>query len=324
MMNSGWAPAPFDYLRLSVTTRCQLSCTYCRPEHPGPAESSLPAESLVSLCETFCAVAPIRKIRLSGGEPLLRPDLLDLVAALAKLPTKPEITLTTNGVLLEDMAAGLAAAGLSRLNVHVDTADAAAYAGSTAVPALSRVLRGLLAACAAGFRGTKINAVLTSALDALEVRRLLVLAADNDAVLRFIELMPLGLGGRGYESLFLSADLALRRISDAADLAPEEPDTATLGSPHPRFLAALQDGRRVTVEMIAPMSRPFCSGCRRVRLTCDGRLLPCLLSPVRLSLLGEDGSLPAAPALTRLLHRCASLKRRAGMCLPERMWAIGG
>jgi cyclic pyranopterin phosphate synthase len=319
-MNPSWMPAPFDYLRLSVTNRCQLSCTYCRPQHHAPPRRLLSARKLVALCEAMCVVAPIRKIRLSGGEPLLRPDLVELVAGLAKLPTKPEITLTTNGVLLEEVAEGLAAAGLSRINVHVDTADPTAYARWTAMPALDRVLRGLAAARAAGFRHTKINAVMTSALDAAAVRRLLVLAGDNEAILRFIELMPMGLDGRAYERLFLPADLGLQRISEAADLTRADADA----SPHRRYLAALPDARRVMVEMITPMSRPFCASCSRVRLTCDGKLLPCLLSPVRMSVLGEDGSLPDLPALGGLLHRCASLKRRTMTGLCERMWAVGG
>ena len=305
---------PFDYLRISVTNRCQLSCPYCRPEKHLGARPLLSAAKLTELAEGICAVAPIRKIRLSGGEPLLCPDLVELVAALVDLPTKPEITLTTNGVLLEDLAPGLFAAGLSRLNVHVDRAD------PTSLPALDLVLRGLAAVRTSGFRNTKINAVLTSALKAEDVRRLLTLAADNEAVLRFIELMPMGLRGRAYERLFLPADLALQRVSDAADLTYAD----TVESPHRRYLATLPEGRRVTVEMIAPMSRPFCDTCRRVRLTCDGLLLPCLLSPVRMSVLGEDGSVPGPSELTELLGRCASLKRRTCARLPERMWAVGG
>jgi cyclic pyranopterin phosphate synthase len=310
----------FDYLRVSVTDRCQLSCAYCRrPEETLSQSVPLPLSHLMDCCAAICASAPIRKIRLSGGEPLLRSDLPELVSRLANLHTRPEVTLTTNGVLLAERASELAAAGLSRLNVSLDSADAAAYTTLTRFAALARVLRGLAAARAAGFRGTKINTVLTQSLGTREIEGLLSVAADHEAMLRFIELMPIGLGPGFYGVNYLSADEGLRRIAGATQSLISV--TSTM---HPRFAATLADGREVLVEMIAPMSRPFCSDCRRIRLSCDGTLIPCLLSPMRLPLMDAGGRLPNTAAFRALLRQCADLKRRAGDLSLQRMWAIGG
>lgn len=313
---------PFDYLRLSITGRCQLSCIYCRPEKQRDKEHGLQLSTLVDLCRELCAVAPIRKIRLTGGEPLLRPDLPELISALAALSSRPEITLTTNGLLLERRAEELKAAGLSRINVSLISPDPQAYLRLTGGD-VAQVLRGLSAARAAGFRGTKLNTVLTSYLDAGQLRRLLAVAADYDAVLRFIELMPLGLPGHLYGRLFLPASVAVAMLREVADVAAQSLETPA-ASQHPSFTAELPGGRIVTVEMITPISRPFCDGCRRLRVTRDGWLLPCLLSPIRLPLVGPGDALPEPAALARLLERAAALKGRAGLRVPERMWAIGG
>jgi cyclic pyranopterin phosphate synthase len=314
----------FDYLRVSVTDRCQLNCAYCRPLPQPLAEAPrlLTGPELVACCAAICGAAPIRKIRLSGGEPLLRADLPELIAALTRLPGDPEVTLTTNGVLLAERAVELAAAGLSRLNVSLDTADHASYERLTKSPALGRVLRGLEAARAAGFCGTKLNAVLLSSLQTCELQALLAVAADHGAILRLIELMPLGLDSAFYAAQHVPFAEALRRVSAAAHLVTQAaPDDS---NPHHRLLATMADGRAVTVELIAPMSRPFCHDCRRVRLSCDGQLLPCLLSPARLAFVDKHRRPPDLPAVRALLHRCAALKQRADDLTTQRMWAIGG
>lgn len=317
---------PFDYLRVSVTDRCQLNCAYCRPVDAA-AESRLdclPLEPLVACCAAICAASPISRIRLSGGEPLLRRDLPDLVAALVALPRRPEVTLTTNGVLLAGRAAELAAAGLSRLNISLDTADAACFARLTGEDALARVLDGLAAARAAGFTNTKINAVLRVATGEDELRRLLGVAADNGAMLRLIELMPLGLEPSYYARNFLSADEALVRLgaASASPLSAVPPPVPPRG--HLRYLASASEGREVTVEMISPMSRPFCDECHRLRLSCDGQLIPCLLSPLRLPFLDAEGGVPDAETVRELLSRASNLKGRACEPTAGHMWAIGG
>jgi cyclic pyranopterin phosphate synthase len=334
---------PFDYLRVSVTQRCQLHCSYCRPRVgsgtsakegglPGCGERNLAHEKLLERCAAICAVAPIRKIRLSGGEPLLYPHLPTLIAALANLPHRPEIVATTTGVLLTERATELRAAGLQRLNVSLDTADRDAYRRLTGADALGRVLRGLAAAREAGFRGTKINAVLTRAHTDEDLLRLAQMAADNEAQLRFIELMPIGPGRGSCEADFVAAADRLRaagfaelgagcRSQDEEGARPQQDGAA---EQRERFVATLADGRKVPVGIIAPMTRPFCAACRRIRLSADGRLIPCLLSPVVLSLVRGDGSLPDQHEVRLLLLRCASLKRRATAPVDGRMWAIGG
>ena len=310
---------PFDYLRVSVTDRCQLNCAYCRPPHhvAPAAREPLSASQMAACCAALCAAAPIRKVRLSGGEPLLRADLPDLIAAL---PGNLELTLTTNGVLLAERASELAAAGLGRLNVSLDTADAASYHRVTRSPLLARVLRGLAAAHAAGFRGTRLNAVLLPSLGAAGLRDLLAVAADHAAMLRLIELMPLGLEPAFYAANYVPASAVPALLSAAAECLAR----AEGPGPHQRLLATLGDGRQVTVELIAPMSQPFCSDCRRLRLSADGQLIPCLLSPTRLPFVDERRRPPAAPAVRALLHQCAALKRRAGDLATQKMWAIGG
>lgn len=282
----------------------------------------MPLHTLVDLCRALCALAPIRKIRLTGGEPLLRPDLAELVAALAALASGPEITLTTNGLLLERRAKELKAAGLSRVNVSLISPEPDTYSSLTG-GAVASVLRGLSAARSVGFRGTKINTVLTSYLDAGQVRRLLAVAAEYDAILRFIELMPIGLSGSLYSRLFLPASAALAMLREVADVTAQPMETWA-ASQHPRFTAELPGGRIVTVEMITPISHPFCDGCRRLRVTRDGWLLPCLLSPVRLPLVDADGAVPGPEVLRSLLDQAAALKGRARLPLQQRMWAIGG
>ena len=317
---------PFDYLRVSVTDRCQLNCTYCRPAQQATAEPAgepLSSPQLADCCAAICAAAPVRKIRLSGGEPLLRPDLPQLIAALAALPGNPEITLTTNGVLLEQRAAELFAAGLSRLNVSLDAAEGVAYERLTRRPALDRVLRGLEAAHVAGFRGTKLNAVLLPSLGTRELRDLLAVAADHGAMLRLIELMPLGLEPAFYSAHFVPSKEAPARIARAAHTVSALPPDAAR-TPHARLLAALADGREVTVELIAPMSRPFCGDCRRLRLSADGQLIPCLLSPVRVPFVDDRQRPPDAPTVRAILRRCVALKCRADDLSAQRMWAIGG
>lgn len=313
----------FDYLRVSVTDRCQLSSAYCRPSHePQPPRRLLACAQLVACCAAICAAAPIRKIRLSGGEPLLRPDLPELIISLTDLPNRPEVTLTTNGLLLAARAGELAAVGLSRLNVSLDTADHASYQRLTQSPALDQVLCGLEAAAAAGFRGTKLNAVLLSSLGTRELQDLLTVAADHGAMLRLIELMPLGLAPAFVATHHVSFEGAVQRVTAAAEAVTEP--TQSGPAAHPRLLATLADGRTVTVELLAPMSRPCCRDCRRLRLSCDGQLIPCLLSPARVPFVDEQQRPPDASTVRTLLHRCATLKRRADDLTTQRMWAIGG
>ncbi|MCX7599581.1 MAG: radical SAM protein [Armatimonadetes bacterium] len=316
-------PACFDYLRVSITGRCQLSCVYCRPEKQSREGHGLPLDTLVELCRALCAVTPIRKIRLTGGEPLLRPDLPDLVAALKTLPSQPEVALTTNGLLLEQRATELKLAGLDRINVSLISPDPVKYSRLTGGAAVEQVLRGLAAARGVGFCNTKINTVLTRHLDTGQVRGLLAVAAENHAVLRFIELMPLGVPRESYRRLFLPASAAremLREVADVTGPLPEE----SAGAGHPRYVAEFEGGQIVTVEMIMPVSQPFCGGCRRLRVSRNGCLLPCLLSPVRLPLVGVNGTVPEPGELRSLLDRASALKGRAGLEVPERMWAIGG
>jgi cyclic pyranopterin phosphate synthase len=194
----------------------------------------------------------------------------------------------------------------------------------TGADALGRVLRGLAAAREAGFRGTKINAVLTRAHRDEDLLRLAEVAADHEAQLRFIELMPIGPRRGTHGTDFVAAADRLQAAGfEMQDRGCGLRD-AGAAEERERFVATLPDGREVSVGVIAPMTRPFCAACRRIRLSSDGELIPCLLSPVRVPLVREDGSLPGRDEVRRLLQECAALKRRSGVPVAVQMSAIGG
>ena len=268
-----------DYLRLSVTERCQLRCAYCMPAGTCGGRDDAALCSRVELTElaAACAALGVRKIRLTGGEPLLRADLLPLIEGLRALPGLEELTLSTNGQRLAELAAPLRAAGLDRLNVSLDSLRPARYRALTGGGALRRVLDGLSAAEAAGFRDLRLNAVLLKGVNDDELAELACLARTRPWSVRFIELMPIGPGAAMPEA-FLPADAVLEAVPE---LVPLE------GQGVARLYTA--PGWAGTVGLIAPMSACFCAACSRIRITADGRLKPCLHSSEEYPLRGLHG-----------------------------------
>ena len=240
------------YLRLSVTDRCNLRCRYCMPP-AGTAGGLCSAGELLEIVRQAAACG-IRKVRLTGGEPLVRPDILDVCRGAAATAGVEELCLTTNGTRLPAMARPLREAGVDRLNVSLDTLRPDRFARLTGQDCLGDVLRGLEAAAEAGFTGTKLNVVL---------------------LVRFIELMPIGEGVHG---TFLPAQAVL-------DACPELLPAGDGGVAR-RF--RLPEGRGM-VGLIAPMSHRFCTGCDRIRVTADGKLKPCLHSGKEFPLRGLAG-----------------------------------
>ncbi len=270
------------YLRLSVTDRCSLRCRYCMPEAAAPQKQR---EDLLTEDERICAVGAaaalgVTKLRITGGEPLLCRNILSLCSRAARTPGIAEVCLTTNGILLPRLAPALRAAGVRRVNISLDSLQSETYAHITRGGRLEDALAGLRAALAAGFDRVKINAVLMGGVNDGEIPALAELSRQYPVDVRFIELMPMGRGGALPPSAYLPCDTVLRRLPQLTPLE-EEGGVARLY----RLPGAV--GR---VGLISPISAHFCGACSRLRLTADGRLRPCLHSPVEFSLKGLDGA----------------------------------
>ena len=262
-------------LRISVTDRCNIRCFYCMPEKGAtfvPAASLLSFDQIVHFLNASVPLG-IRKVRLTGGEPLLRPKLPDLVARIREFPRIDDLALTTNGVLLRQWAEPLFAAGLRRLNVHLDTLDRKRFAKLTRRDDLGRVLDGLDAAQAAGFQHIKLNAVAMKGISETDIPELVRFGRDRKMEVRFIEFMPLD--GQQIWNLdrVLTADQMIRSLSEEFGRLHAVPDA------DPRAPATeyrFDDGYRV--GFIASVSRPFCMNCNRLRLTAEGKLRNCLFA----------------------------------------------
>jgi GTP 3',8-cyclase len=262
-------------LRISVTDRCNIRCVYCMPE----TVTFLPRQSLLTFEEItrFVRVAStlgIDKIRLTGGEPLVRRDLPALVAMIADIPGIADVGLTTNGVLLAPMARALFDAGLRRINVSLDTMDPVRFTELTRRPGFEQVIAGILEARAAGFDPVKINAVAIKGVTEAEVVPLARFARAHGLELRFIEYMPLDAGNRWERDKVLFAAEILETLGREVGPLVPAPDQ------DPRAPASDYDytdgGGRV--GLIASVSRPFCMSCNRVRLTAEGKLRNCLFA----------------------------------------------
>jgi len=264
---------PLGTLRLSVTDRCNLRCTYCMPEREYvwlPREDLLNFEELEQLTGHFLA-AGARRVRLTGGEPLLRRDLPDLVARLARLPGLEDLALTTNGVLLAPLAAELRASGLRRITVSLDTLDRANFERMTRRDELPRVLEGIAAARAAGLP-LKLDTVLVRGANEGEIAGLLDFARAAGAELRFIEYMDVGGATRWDAGQVFSRREVLQALAELDGAAPQPLARADATAPAERFRRA--GGQEFGV--IASTTEPFCAACDRSRVTADGQWLLCL------------------------------------------------
>ncbi len=264
---------PLRSLRLSVTDRCNLRCAYCMPAEDYtwmPRADLLQFEELSRLVDAFCE-AGVDRLRLTGGEPLLRQDLPDLVAMLAAKPGVRDLALTTNGVRLAEHAGALRRAGLDRLTVSLDTLEPERFRRMTKREALPRVLDGLEAAGAAGFTGTKINTVVVRGFNEDELTTMLVLGRRYGATVRFIEYMDVG-GARDWSmQQVVPKEEILERVTRSFG-APPVPLPGRGSAPASEY--ALPDGQRFGV--IASTTEPFCGACDRSRVTADGMWFRCL------------------------------------------------
>jgi cyclic pyranopterin phosphate synthase len=264
-------------LRVSVTDRCNLRCTYCMPAEGldwlPPAELLTDGE-IIRLARIAVTRLGVTEIRLTGGEPLLRRGLPGLVARMAALRPRPEISLTTNGIGLARLAQPLRAAGLDRLNVSLDTLSPQVFKRLARRDRLAGVLAGLAAAAAAGLAPVKVNTVLMRGVNDHEAPALLAFCLAHGYQLRFIEQMPLDAQHGWKRSQMVTADEILAALSRDYTLTPDDP-AARGAAPAETFLV---NGGTARVGVIASVTRPFCGTCDRVRLTADGQIRNCLFA----------------------------------------------
>lgn len=304
------------YLRLSITDRCDLHCEYCRAPRLELA-NALGDEQLLALVHALDQVVPLSKIRITGGEPLLRPGVIELAAALHRSCPSAALAVTTNGIRLREQAEALRRAGVSLLNVSVDAAEPATYGAITGRDVLPSVLEGLATARAAGFDKIKLNAVPLRSRNLTQLPALVRLAASFDAELRFIELMPFGTGAALFDKEHVSAREVRAALAQNFIEAGTLPSTGTAQ----RFLFNV-DGRDVAVGFISPISHPFCDSCDRLRLDCRGRLRTCLRAPSAIEL---APLLEHPPALRARITDALARKRPVSTCWPHHsMSSIGG
>lgn len=267
-----------SYLRLSVTDLCNLRCRYCMPAE-GVAKKSheqMLTEDEMIQAVTAAASLGIRKLRLTGGEPLVKKNILSICRRASAVKGIQEVCLTTNGTLLAPIAKDLKAAGARRVNISLDTLDPEKYAKITRIGTLAQALNGIEAALDAGFEQVKINTVLIGGFNDDEIPELAALTKDYPLDIRFIELMPMTQRDELGEQAYLSDETVLSALPE---LIPEKSD----GS-----VAALYrlPGAKGRVGLIRAISHSFCSQCNRIRLTADGRLKPCLHSGEEISIKG--------------------------------------
>jgi len=262
-------------LRVSVTDRCNLRCTYCMPlDATFMRQEKFLTFDEVTRCVSVAAEMGVRTIRLTGGEPLMRPNVHRLIQQLTRLPRIEEVALTTNGLLLTDQAAGLAEAGLSRLNVSLDSLDEGRFETISRRSGLQRILEGLEEAGRQGFRSIRINAVSIRGLTEQEIVPLAMFCREHRFHLRFIEFMPLD-AEDAWSRQHVLTGLEVRRILEMhiGQLKRREPEDS--GQPSVDY--SYVDGHGI-VGFINPVSQPFCDRCDRLRLTADGQFRNCLFS----------------------------------------------
>ncbi|HEB84709.1 MAG TPA: GTP 3',8-cyclase MoaA, partial [Bacteroidetes bacterium] len=276
--------------RLSVTDRCNFRCRYCLPPgFPRAVKSAppLPPRELVRLVRTLCGQYPITRVKLTGGEPLVRREIVEIVSKLSSIEGIEEISMTTNGALLASRAAALKRAGLRRVNVSLDSLDPDRFAALTHGGRLDRTLAGIEAALDAGLKPVKLNSVLLRSTWEREVPALLEYSAARGLEVRFIELMRTGTDAEWVEGEFISADLVRRWLERHGEVAalPELPEGPA------RRTRLRWAGREITVGWITPLSHPFCGDCSRLRMDARGTLRRCLM---------DDAVFPFADRADRL------------------------
>lgn len=271
-----------NYMRLSVTDRCNLRCRYCMPEEgvcKKTHEEMLTEDEMIAAVEAGASLG-IAKLRITGGEPLVKRNIITLCARAAKVEGIREVAITTNGVLLPRLAKGLRAVGVSRVNLSLDTLKPDKYARITRIGTLSSALAGLDAALNAGFDKVKINAVLIGGFNDDEIETLAALTLRYPVDVRFIELMPMLDHPEFGPEAFILCAAVLEKLPQAVPV-PQDGGVARLYR---------LPGAQGNIGLISPVSAHFCAACNRIRLTADGKLKPCLHAAEEVSLKGLNAA----------------------------------
>jgi GTP 3',8-cyclase len=313
-------------LRISVTNRCSLRCVYCAPSGHATGLSrgdGLSYEEMAEFSGLLSAGYGLKKVRVTGGEPLIRPDIGALVAMLAATGT-PDLALTTDGQRLPGLAEPLKRAGLGRVNVSLDSLDPATFASITHGGILEKTIEGIDAARRAGLGPVKLNMVVLRGMNDHEAPAMVRFAMRHGCQARFLELMPIGEAAGRFDDLFVPSSEVFGNLAKEFRLSPHPTGPQNTSRD---FVAEDGNGQRAIVGLISPTSAPFCNGCRRLRLTAAGVLIGCL---------ARDEGIPLAPLLRRkpgadlaglraAIERALETKRRDGeFAQPRAMVGIGG
>jgi cyclic pyranopterin phosphate synthase len=318
---------PVNYLRVSVTDRCNLRCRYCMTSKPNwlPKGHILTLEEIHRMVRIAVTLG-MTKIRLTGGEPLCRKGILHLISWLARLDGLEDLALTTNGTLLAQKACQLKEAGLRRVNISLDTMDAEAYRRMTGMDLLEVVWQGIHAAADAGLNPIKINTVVMRGANDDQIELLADLAVHYPFHIRFIEYMPMGVDPHQSQKYFVSIAEIESRLKQMGPLIPIHRQHNDGPAARYRF-----EGAPGEIGLIGSMSAHFCSRCNRMRLTADGHLRPCLLSDDQIDVMSPLRQGASDDDLQALFARALSRKRQEhrlrfdGDCrLRTRMATIGG
>jgi len=314
-------------LRVSLTDKCNLRCTYCMPAEGVewlPSQHILTAKEITKIISILCDLG-IKEVRLTGGEPLLRPDIIEIISSISKLKNAPEISLTTNGIRLASIANDLVKAGLKRINISLDTLQKDRFKLLSRRDGLDDVLKGIDAAILAGLKPIKINSVLMPGINDDEAVELVHWAMGLNLQLRFIEQMPLDAQHSWSRKSMITATQIKEKLSDKYVLK----QLGDRGSDPAELYEIV--GTDQTVGIIASVTKPFCSACDRLRLTADGQLRNCLFSLEESDLRTPLRQNRSKEELTLQIQACVKAKK-AGHGIgeptfvqpPRPMSAIGG
>jgi len=318
-----------DYLRVSVTDRCNLSCVYCRPRTRMKAVAHGDILRYEEIRRLVAVAAPlgISHVRITGGEPLVRRGIVPFIDSLRGIPGIEDISVTTNGVLLEEMAEGLRAAGISRLNISLDTLDPKRFSSITGSDLWGKVWRGIEAAEKLGFDPIKLNMVPVKGVNDDEVVEFARLTVERPVHVRFIEFMPIGARDRwNMDACVPTAEIRRTVEREFGQLEPAGRGAGAGPSQNFRI-----PGGRGVIGFITPISKHFCDSCRRLRLTADGKIRPCLLSDTEIDVITPMRGGCGDAELERFLRLALEIKperhyiaETPGGCYERTMSRIGG
>ncbi len=318
-----------DYLRVSITDRCNLSCVYCKPQarlQMLDHDEIMRYEEILRLVAVAASLG-ISHVRVTGGEPLVRRGVVGFIDELCGINGIRDVSLTTNGMLLEEMAEQLREAGVSRLNVSLDSLKPRRFREITGGADFDRVWRGINRAAAIGFSPLKINVVPVKGVNDDEVVDFARLTLDRAVQVRFIEFMPIGANDRWHrESCVTSGEIRARIECEIGTLEPFTRGASAGPSDNYRIT-----GAQGVIGFISPISKHFCASCRRLRLTADGKIRPCLLSDTEIDVKSPLRGGCSDIELERLLKLALEIKperhyiaERGGACSQRSMSGIGG